>query len=149
MDKSDRIKRVQLFIHKNDKYILIKQHDKKNNRFFWCLPGGGIDIGETEEEAAIREAFEETGLTIELQGFKHEYVPTHTIKYKKMLTFLAKPIGGDAAPGYEPEDPNQEEWQIIDLKWQSIFDNDIDEITRNDVKPFIDYLLTERELLRS
>ena len=139
-NKSERKKRVQLFILKDDKYILLKQHDKKNNRYFWCLPGGGIDIGETEEEAAIREAFEETGLIINLLGFRIESTPTHTNIYKKFITFLAEPISGVAAPGYEPEDPFKEEWEILDLKWQSIYDDDIDEITRRDIKPILEYL---------
>ncbi len=29
----------------------------------WCLPGGKIDYGDTVEESARRELFEETGLT--------------------------------------------------------------------------------------
>lgn len=34
--------------------------------FHWQLPGGLIELGETPEEAVIREAFEETNLTISL-----------------------------------------------------------------------------------
>lgn len=34
----------------------------------WITPGGGVDPGETHEQAAIRELFEETGLVIDAVG---------------------------------------------------------------------------------
>jgi 8-oxo-dGTP diphosphatase len=32
----------------------------------WSVPGGWLDFGETPEEAAVREAMEETGVTVDL-----------------------------------------------------------------------------------
>ena len=34
----------------------------------WITPGGGVDPGETHQQAAIRELFEETGLVVDSVG---------------------------------------------------------------------------------
>ena len=41
--------------------VLIK---RKNPPFGWALPGGFVEVGETVENAVIRELFEETNLAI-------------------------------------------------------------------------------------
>ncbi len=50
--------------------VLIK---RKNPPVGWALPGGFVDYGESLEEAAVREAGEETSLTVELTGQFHTY----------------------------------------------------------------------------
>jgi ADP-ribose pyrophosphatase YjhB (NUDIX family) len=50
--------------------ILIK---RKNPPYGWAIPGGFVDYGESLEEAALREAKEETNLDVKLVKQFHTY----------------------------------------------------------------------------
>lgn len=58
----------------SDNLVLIKEFRKPVGDYIYGLPAGLIDDGETPEEAAIRELFEETGLTFKPDDSKIERV---------------------------------------------------------------------------
>ncbi|MFK3960405.1 NUDIX hydrolase [Guptibacillus hwajinpoensis] len=52
---------VAIILNENGE-ILLQQRNEEQKR--WGLPGGLMEPGESTEETAVRESFEETGLTI-------------------------------------------------------------------------------------
>lgn len=80
--------------------ILIK---RKNPPYGWALPGGFVDYGESLEEAAIREAKEETSLDIQIKCQMHTYSDPdrdprkHTISTVFIAHAEGKPVARDDA----------------------------------------------------
>jgi ADP-ribose pyrophosphatase YjhB (NUDIX family) len=72
--------------------VLIK---RKNPPYGWAIPGGFVDYGESLEEAAIREAKEETNLDVELLRQFHTYSdPNRDPRHHSISTvYLAKAKG--------------------------------------------------------
>lgn len=56
--------RSSIVIIQNKKALLIKR--VREGRVYYVFPGGGIEIGETSEAAAKREAFEELGVKVKI-----------------------------------------------------------------------------------
>ena len=51
-----------LVFHKNQ--VLLIKRGKSPSKGMWTVPGGKLELGESLQEAAEREVFEETGLTV-------------------------------------------------------------------------------------
>lgn len=81
-----------------DKGKLLLVKSEYNGNIFYLLPGGGIEFGETIEEAAIRETLEETGKKIKIikPVYINEYIDNKD-KSKRVLNifFLSKIIKED------------------------------------------------------
>ena len=57
-----------LFRSKSGKMLVVKRSDEGDASGQWAFPGGKIEAGETLEQAAIRECYEETGYKPESAG---------------------------------------------------------------------------------
>jgi len=80
-----------------DRVLLLRRADEG----IWCFPKGRIEAGETPQEAAAREILEESGLRCEIGKKVGEtgyvfYWPPDDVNYdKRVVWFLARPLGGD------------------------------------------------------
>ncbi len=85
---------VDLVIEVDGGVLFVK---RRNPPLGWALPGGFIDYGETAEEAARREALEETGLEVELRGVLGVYsAPERDPRHHTLtVAFVAR---GNGAP---------------------------------------------------
>jgi ADP-ribose pyrophosphatase YjhB (NUDIX family) len=64
-----------IFDDQKQKILLTKRSDNR----LWCLPGGGVEAGESVAEACEREVLEETGLIIKAKKLLGVYSDPHMI----------------------------------------------------------------------
>ena len=71
----------------------------------WTFPKGKLDAGETFEQAALREVFEETGMTCEVVRFVGTTNYTHRKGRPKIVAYyLMHTAGGEFAPNEEVDE---------------------------------------------
>jgi|ERR1700757_2496023 8-oxo-dGTP diphosphatase len=93
----------------DDRVVLVKRgHAPLEGK--WSIPGGVLEIGETLRKAAVREALEETGLTIEpteLLGVFERVIPDQAgrMQYHYVLIdFLCRRKSGELVAADDAEE---------------------------------------------
>lgn len=76
-----------------DRICLIER--VRAGRTYYLFPGGGVEAGETPEQAAVREAHEELGLHVELGRLVGDF--SH--RGQRQLFYAAKVVGGEFGTG--------------------------------------------------
>ena len=86
--------------------LLIRRSDNDN----WAMPGGAVDLGESLEQAAVRETKEESGIDCEITGLTGIYTdPEHVMLYTSngevrqefSIVLTARATGGQPTPSNE------------------------------------------------
>ena len=84
--------------------VLLIRRGKEPLRGRWVVPGGTVELGETLEEALVREMREETGLTIEpvelVTVFDRIQRESGKVVYHYVIAdYLCRYLGGEARAG--------------------------------------------------
>lgn len=104
----------------NDKLVIVYDKGDKGNNY-WTPPGGGIEQGESVENAVIREVKEETNMKVlyqKLIGYQDIFLPNRTVRQTRSFC-IVEPMGDFVA------DPDGDitEIKLIDPKdYKQYFD---------------------------
>ncbi len=85
--------RSAIILIEDNQLALIERHRQGNHYF--SFPGGGVDEGESPQQAAIREAQEELGILVEIKQKVAEVIFDGHLQYY----FLAHKISGEFGSG--------------------------------------------------
>ena len=126
MNEENKLRnRSVVFVIRNKKILMEKlSYPSLGDRVFYSIPGGGIEDGETPEQAAIRELKEECGLdgTIvrKLTELYNNNRTEHVFEVKV-------PDDQEPITGYDPEEAENEDPPLKEVLWLAL-----DEISEKD-----------------
>jgi 8-oxo-dGTP pyrophosphatase MutT (NUDIX family) len=120
--------RILLFDRDGNVLLFLTKAPDTSGVSRWLTPGGGVDPGESHEQAAIRELFEETGLRVENVGepvwssdFEVEWdAADHSSGHAEFYSLVVD--------RFEPSDANwtdEEKVDVLNARWWSPDDLEI------------------------
>ncbi len=108
--------RGQCMVCRDGKLLLIEH--RMRGRDFFNLPGGGVEEGETPDEAALRELFEEAGVKGKIERpLAIEFKPD--LESRVFTYWVSIPEDAQPITGYDPE-LAEDEQTIVGFAWKSL-----------------------------
>ena len=104
--------RVAAFMLHEGRIVVVRH--RKGDATYHLLPGGGLEWGESLEEALVREVAEETGLVCDIDRILtvNDTIAPDGSRHLVNITFAAEIVGGGITDA--PEDPRVEAVELID-----------------------------------
>jgi 8-oxo-dGTP diphosphatase len=111
--------RAGIVLIQDGKVALIERH--RAGMDYFVFPGGGVDKGESPEQAAVREAMEELGIEVSIQ---QKVAEIQLGQKSRQVYFLVEQTGGEFGTGtgeeYTDSDPDSPEQGIYVPIWMPI-----------------------------
>lgn len=96
------IERVRAVIIHSNKILLINR--LKENDSYWVIPGGGVELEESHEQAVKRECLEELGIEVRVEKlFLRRIGDKPEIKGQPEFFYLCSMVSGKVGTGRGPE----------------------------------------------
>ncbi|WP_449537715.1 NUDIX hydrolase [Ferdinandcohnia sp. Marseille-Q9671] len=108
----------------NQKVVLIERN--RDGQIYYVFPGGGVEIGETPELAAEREAFEELGVKVKVNECFHK-VEYNGTQYFFLTTIIDGEIGTGMGQEFTDSKRNRGTYEPM---WV-----EIDKLPSKDIRP--------------
>lgn len=111
--------RAGIVLLQDNKVALIERH--RAGLDYFVFPGGGVDEGESPEQAAVRESMEELGIEV---AIRQKVAEIQLGSKSRQVYFLVEQVGGEFGTGigeeYTDSDPNSPEEGIYIPIWMPV-----------------------------
>jgi len=115
--------RAGCILIEDNKLALIERH--RADRHYFSFPGGGVDEGETYEQAAVREIEEELGVKVRLI----RKIADVKVNARMQYYFLAERVSGEFGTGigeeYDEYDPAFGTYQPLWMPIAQLLDHNV------------------------